>query len=165
MYKEDPLRLIPTEGEGSLKNSSKLGYLETLYVTVRHFNGGILLKEQYGKDALIEIDEYRKELKELVLADTANIRANEILLMDWKSVVKKFEEKLGKKSKENLYIQLYNEVPSRDDLGRLFISPQLNVGSANEREMNYSVWNIHLNVYMRPNAFDAGIAFAGIGVI
>ena len=154
----ETLRLIPTEGEGALKNTSKLGYLESLYVTIRHFNGGILLKEQYGKDALIEIDEYRKELKELVLADIAKIRANEILLMDWKSVVKKFEEKFGKKSKENLYIQLYNEVPSRDDLGRLFVSPQLNVGSANEREMNYifkknGVWNIYLNVYKTRRAY------------
>ena len=34
-------RLIPTEGEGALKNSSKLAHLETLYATVRHFNGGI----------------------------------------------------------------------------------------------------------------------------
>ena len=86
-------RLIPTEGEGALKNSSKLAHLETLYATVRHFNGGILYKEQYGKDALIEIEEYRKELKELVEADIAEIRANEILLMDWETVVKKFEEK------------------------------------------------------------------------
>ena len=39
-------RLIPTEGEGALKNTSKLAYLETLYATVRHFNGGILYKEQ-----------------------------------------------------------------------------------------------------------------------
>ena len=55
---------------------------------------------------MIEIEEYRKELKELVEADIAEIRANEILLMDWEMVVKKFEEKFGKNSKENLYIQL-----------------------------------------------------------
>jgi len=62
-------RLIPTEGEGLLRNS----HLEMLYATVRHFNGGISLKEQYGKDALIEIEEYRKELVE---ADIADIRDN-----------------------------------------------------------------------------------------
>ena len=86
-------RLIPTEGEGLLRNS----HLEMLYATVRHFNGGISLKEQYGKDALIEIEEYRKELVE---EDIADIRANEILLMDWKTVVKKFEEKFGKKRRK-----------------------------------------------------------------
>ena len=69
-------RLIPTEGEGLLRNS----HLEMLYATVRHFNGGISLKEQYGKDALIEIEEYRKELVE---ADIADIRA--IIASRWNS--------------------------------------------------------------------------------
>ena len=69
-------RLIPTEGEGLLRNS----HLEMLYATFRHFNGGISLKEQYGKDALIEIEEYRKELVE---ADIADIRA--IIASRWNS--------------------------------------------------------------------------------
>ena len=79
-------------------------------------------------------------------------------LLEEENISSGFVEKFGKKSKENLYIQLYNEVPSRDDLGKLFVAPQLNVGSANEREMNYifkkdGVWNIHLNVYKTRRAY------------
>ncbi len=91
-------RLIPTEGEGLLRNS----HLEMLYATVRHFNGGISLKEQYGKDALIEIEEYRKELVEADIADTRERNTFDGL----ENGRQKVRGKVWKEEKENLYIQL-----------------------------------------------------------
>ncbi|CAL6428871.1 unnamed protein product [Bathycoccus prasinos] len=63
----------------------------------------------------------------------------------------------GRESKEFLYISVYEEFPSRDDLGKLVINPPNMTGNV-EKTMNYivkknGVWTIYLNVYKTMDFF------------
>ena len=68
-----------------------------------------------------------------------------------------FKDTFGRESKEFLYISVYEEFPSRDDLGKLVINPPNMTGSV-EKTMNYIVkknglWTIYLNVYKTMDFF------------
>ena len=68
-----------------------------------------------------------------------------------------FKNTFGRDSKEFLYISIYEEFPSRDDLGRIVINPPKMTGNV-EKTMNYIVrnrglWTIYLNVYKTMDFF------------
>ncbi|CAL6324914.1 unnamed protein product [Bathycoccus prasinos] len=72
-------------------------------------------------------------------------------------IKKIFKDTFGRESKEFLYISVYEEFPSRDDLGRLVINPPNMTGNV-EKTMNYTVkkngvWTIYLNVYKTMDIF------------
>ena len=72
-------------------------------------------------------------------------------------IKKIFKDTFGRESKEFLYISVYEEFPSRDDLGNLVINPPNMTGNV-EKTMNYivkknGVWTIYLNVYKTMDFF------------
>ncbi|CAL6334318.1 unnamed protein product [Bathycoccus prasinos] len=72
-------------------------------------------------------------------------------------IKKIFKDTSGRESKEFLYISVYEEFPSRDDLGKLVINPPDTTGNV-EKTMNYivkknGVWTIYLNVYKAMDFF------------
>ena len=72
-------------------------------------------------------------------------------------IKKIFKDTFERESKEFLYISVYEEFPSRDDLGKLVINP-LNMTGNVEKTMNYifkknGAWTIYLNVYKTMDFF------------
>ena len=132
--------------------STTLSINQALYVLYRNFPG--LLPE--FKEDLNWLNNFNAVSKKKADSYIADKRKYEIPY-GFSDIKKMFKNTFGRDSKEFLYISIYEEFPSRDDLGRIVINPPKMTGNV-EKTMNYIVrnrglWTIYLNVYKTMDFF------------
>ncbi|CAL6332072.1 unnamed protein product [Bathycoccus prasinos] len=133
--------------------STTLSTNQALYVLYRNFPG-LLPEFQADLNWLNNFNAVTKKKADSYIAD----KRKYTIKYGFTDIKKIFKDTFGRESKEFLYISVYEEFPSRDDLGKLVINPPNMTGNA-EKTMNYivkknGVWTIYLNVYKTMDFLD-----------
>ena len=132
--------------------STTLSTNQALYVLYRNFPG-LLPEFQTDLNWLNNFNAVTKKKADSYIAD----KRKYTIKYGFTDIKKIFKDTFGRESKEFLYISVYEEFPSRDDLGNLVINPPNMMGNV-EKTMNYivkknGVWTIYLNVYKTMDFF------------
>ena len=132
--------------------STTLSTNQALYVLYRNFPG-LLPEFQTDLNWLNNFNAVTKKKADSYIAD----KRKYTIKYGFTDIKKIFKDTFGRESKEFLYISVYEEFPSRDDLGNLVINPPNMTGNV-EKTMNYivkknGVWTIYLNVYKTMDFF------------
>ena len=136
--------------------STTLSTNQALYVLYRNFPG-LLPEFQTDLNWLNNFNAVTKKKADSYIAD----KRKYTIKYGFTDIKKIFKDTFGRESKEFLYISVYEEFPSRDDLGKLVINPPNMTGNV-EKTMNYivkknGVWTIYLNVYKTMDFFGRGV--------
>ena len=103
-----------------ISQSTKEQWLECLIVVVREYPAfGI---ERF-RDTYNKLESAIKQIKSKVDSQRIKRRAEE-RITSFDEIKELIEKEFGKDSKEFLYISMYNELPSRDDMNNLMITYQ-----------------------------------------
>ncbi|CAL6313055.1 unnamed protein product [Bathycoccus prasinos] len=132
--------------------STTLSTNQALYVLYRNFPG-LLPEFQTDLNWLNNFNAVTKKKADSYIAD----KRKYTIKYGFTDIKKIFKDTFGREDKEFLYISVYEEFPSRDDLGNLVINPPNMTGNV-EKTMNYIVkknglWTIYLNVYKTMDFF------------
>ncbi|CCO20079.1 unknown protein [Bathycoccus prasinos] len=132
--------------------STTLSTNQALYVLYQNFPG-LLPEFQADLNWLNNFNAVTKKKADAYIAD----KRKYTIEYGFTDIKKIFKDTFGRESKEFLYISVYEECPSRDDLGKLVINPP-NMTENVEKTMNYIVkknglWTIYLNVYKTMDFF------------
>ena len=132
--------------------STTLSTNQALFVLYRNFPG-LLPEFQADLNWLNNFNTVAKKKADSYIAD----KRKYAIPYGFTDIKKMFKNTFGRDSKEFLYISIYEEFPSRDDLGRIVINPPKMTGNV-EKTMNYIVrnrglWTIYLNVYKTMDFF------------
>jgi len=113
--------------------STTLSTNQALYVLYRNFPG-LLPEFQSDLNWLNNFNAVTRKKADSYIAD----KRKYTIKYGFTDIKKIFKDTFGRESKEFLYISVYEEFPSRDDLGKLVINPPNMTGNV-EKTMNYIV--------------------------
>ena len=160
--------------DNSISLSVKKGYLNAIYVLMTQYERYREPDEQEIKGYFMQkypeqfklLTEAFKKITEKIDREERGRKETELLQQDWDTIMKRAEITFGNSNifddiKAYLYFKLYDEFPSRDDLGELLVNPKIPVGNPRaEKKMNYifkrgnsKTWTIVLNHYKTSRNF------------
>ena len=137
--------------------ATKLNYCFALYFVAHHFkkdreNEGALEK-LYPEQMDILEEERQKYVK---LRDAGSAARKNIAIEAWANIKQKWLSDGGRLDIENVFFQLYEESVGRDDFGRVFVNPKVNIDSDQwglgknnfmTKDATTGDWTFHLNKY------------------
>ena len=126
--------------------STTLSTNQALYVLYRNFPG-LLPEFQTDLNWLNNFNAVTKKKAYSYIAD----KRKYTIKHGFTDIKKIFKDTFGRESKEFLYISVYEEFPSRDDLGNLVINPPNMTGSV-KKTMNYCL------LYTSPSPRDRSLS-------
>ena len=112
--------------------STTLSTNQALYVLYRNFPG-LLPEFQTDLNWLNNFNAVTKKKADSYIAD----KRKYTIKYGFTDIKKIFKDTFGRESKEFLYISVYEEFPSRDDLGNLVINPPNMTGNVRENDELY----------------------------
>jgi len=136
---------------------AKLQYTQALYFVAHHFK-----KDRDNEGALEKLypdqmDILEEERQKYIKIRDASIKARKNIAIEaWASIKQKWLNDGDRLDIENVFFELYEESVGRDDFGRVFINPKVNVesnlwgfGGNNfmTKDPNTGDWTFHLNKY------------------
>ena len=137
--------------------ATKLNYCFALYFVAHHFkkdreNEGAL--EKLYPDQMDILEEERQ--KYVKLRDAGSAARKNIAIEAWANIKQKWLSDGGRLDIENVFFQLYEESVGRDDFGRVFVNPKVNIDSDQwglgknnfmTKDATTGDWTFHLNKY------------------
>ena len=137
--------------------ATKLNYCFALYFVAHHFkkdreNEGAL--EKLYPDQMDILEEERQ--KYVKLRDAGIAARKNIAIEAWANIKQKWLRDGGRLDIENVFFQLYEESVGRDDFGRVFVNPKVNIDSDQwglgknnfmTKDATTGDWTFHLNKY------------------
>ena len=143
--------------------STKVLYCQALYFVAHHFkrdrsNEGVLEKQFSSQMTLLE-----EERKRYVKIRDAEIRERMLIPIEpWSELKRKWLNDGDRLDIENVFFELYEESVGRDDFGRVFVNPDVNIESDQwglggnnfmTKDTTTGDWTFHLNKYKTYNKF------------
>ena len=160
--------LIEIQEDQTVSERTKIAYYHALYTLMTHYGRQRVEGEREEVGQLEEefpemyelLRDVQEESIEKANAEDKEKKQTEFLQQDWTTLMDKVKRTFGKSKvfndvKANLYFQIYNAFPSRDDLGFLKINPKISASNPRaEKQMNYiykrqgaTNWTIKLNKF------------------
>jgi hypothetical protein len=103
------------------KLSTMIQYLEALLLALRKYPGFDALNNRKYLIPYNQLNKGHVIMQAKISAENLSNPKEKLYVMDWKELQGKVTKKYKTGTKENLYIKMYNEFPSRDDFKDLFI--------------------------------------------